>query len=62
MLKMLADLIDADRYFMRKNYIKLSDLEIYKLARELSKISQKTYNDLDWQTKKIIADQFINGR
>lgn len=59
---MLADLIDADRYFMRKNYIKLSDLEIYKLARELSKISQKTYNDLDWQTKKIIADQFINGR
>jgi four helix bundle protein len=45
----------------KKKYILLRDLEVYKLARELSKISWKIYNSLGWQTKKIIGDQFIGA-
>ena len=44
-----------------RKYIKLKDLEVYQLARELSKIGWGMYNDLDWQTKKIIGDQFIES-
>src|SRR3989344_2057580 len=44
-----------------KKYIKLQDLEVYKLARELSKIVWAIYNSLDWQTKKIMGDQFIES-
>lgn len=46
---------------MKKNYIPLKDLEVYQLARELSKIAWKIYRSLDWQTKKIIGDQFIES-
>jgi four helix bundle protein len=46
---------------MEKKYIQLKDLEVYKLARELSKIGWEIYNDLDWQNKKIIEDQFITS-
>lgn len=42
-------------------YIKLGDLEIYKLAIELSDIAWEIYSDMDWQTKKIIGDQFIKA-
>lgn len=45
----------------KKKYILLKDLEVYKLARELSKIGWEIYNNLDWQTKKIIGDQFIEA-
>jgi four helix bundle protein len=46
---------------MEKKYIQLKDLEVYKLARELSKIGWEIYNDLDWQNKKIIGDQFTTS-
>ena len=44
-----------------KKYIQLKDLEVYQLARELSKIGWTIYEDLDWQTKKIMGDQFITA-
>lgn len=42
-------------------YIHLKDLEVYKLARELSFHSWKIYTPMDWHTKKIIGDQFIES-
>ena len=39
----------------------LNDLEVYKLARELSRIGWKIYQNLNWQTKKIMGDQFIEA-
>jgi len=44
-----------------KNYIKLEDLEVYKLARELSKIGWEIYEVFDWQMRKIIGNQFIES-
>jgi len=44
-----------------KKYIKLQDLEVYKLARELSKIGWEIYNELSWPDKKIMGDQFISA-
>ena len=46
---------------MEKKYIHLEDLEIYKLARELSKIGWEIYSELDWQMRKINGDQFIES-
>jgi len=45
----------------KKKYILLKDLEVYQLARELSRIGWEIYNSLDWQTKKINGDQFIES-
>ena len=45
----------------KKNYTLLKDLEVYQLAKELSKIGWIIYQDLDWQTKKIMGDQFITS-
>lgn len=45
----------------KKKFILLKDLEVYKLARELSKIGWEIYQDLSWQDKKIIGDQFIEA-
>lgn len=45
----------------KKKYILLKDLEVYQLARELSKIGWEVYESLDWQTKKIGGDQFIGA-
>lgn len=45
----------------KKSHIKLEDLLIYKLAREISKISWEIYNGLDWREKKVIGDQFIRS-
>ena len=42
-------------------HIPLEKLEIYILARELSKISWQIYSRLPWQMKKIIGDQFIES-
>jgi len=44
---------------MKKKYIPLKDLEVYKLARELSKIAWEIYQDLSWQDKKTMGDQFL---
>ncbi|MBI4363676.1 MAG: four helix bundle protein [Candidatus Doudnabacteria bacterium] len=45
----------------KKKYILLEDLEVYKLARELSKTGWEIYILLDWQTKKVMGDQFISA-
>ncbi len=45
----------------KKKYIQLKNLEVYQLARELSKIGWQFYRSLDWQTKKIMGDQFISA-
>ncbi|MFH1956334.1 MAG: four helix bundle protein, partial [Patescibacteria group bacterium] len=42
-------------------YILLEDLEVYKLAKQLSKIGWDIYKGMDWQTKKVIGDQFITS-
>jgi four helix bundle protein len=46
---------------IKKRYILLKDLEVYQLARELSKIGWEIYNALDWKIKKINGDQFIEA-
>lgn len=46
---------------MESKYIPIKDLEIYRLARELSKLAWEVYSKLDWQTKKVIGDQFIEA-
>jgi hypothetical protein len=33
-------------------YIKLEDLDVYKLARELSEIAWKVCSELEWNDKK----------
>jgi len=45
----------------KKKYIKLQDLEVYQLARELSRIGWEIYSSFDWQIKKIMGDQFIES-
>ena len=42
----------------KKGYIKLEDLEVYKLARGLSRLGWVIYSKMTWQNRKIIGDQF----
>lgn len=42
-------------------FIKLKDLEVYRLARELSKIGWEIYESLSWQDKKVMGDQYITS-
>lgn len=42
-------------------YVKLGDLFVYQLALQLSEERWKIYEKLDWQTKKVIGDQFITA-
>lgn len=42
-------------------YIEIKNLEVYRLARELSKLAWEIYEKLDWQTKKIMGYQFIES-
>lgn len=44
-----------------KNYIKLEDLEVYQLAKQLSKVGWEIYEPLHWQIKKITGNQFIES-
>jgi len=46
---------------IKKKYIQLDDLEVYQLARELSSIGWHVYCDMDWQTKKVVGEQFIRS-
>ena len=41
--------------------MKLEDLEIYILAREISNNSWEVYKNFDWQIKKVCGDQFIEA-
>lgn len=45
----------------RSTFIPLYQLEVYQLSRELSKIGWEIYNNLEWQDKKIMGDQFIEA-
>lgn len=44
-----------------KEYLSLDKLEVYKLSRKLSQIAWKVYQDLDWQDKRIMGNQFIEA-
>ena len=44
-----------------KRYIVLNDLEVYQLARELSRQAWVIYEKFDWNTKKVIGNQFIES-
>lgn len=46
---------------MGKKYIPLEKLEVYRLARSLSKIAWQIYSLLNWESKKIIGNQFIEA-
>jgi four helix bundle protein len=46
---------------MEKKFIPLKNLKVYKLARELSKIAWEIYQDLDWQDRKTMGDQFLTA-
>ncbi|OGF19991.1 four helix bundle protein [Candidatus Falkowbacteria bacterium RIFCSPLOWO2_02_FULL_45_15] len=43
------------------DYIKLGDLDLYRMAVELSREAWPTYEGLNWQDKKIMGDQFIES-
>jgi four helix bundle protein len=45
----------------KKNHIQVQNLDIYKSARELSRIGWEIYESMDWQTKKVMGDQFITA-
>jgi four helix bundle protein len=45
----------------KKKYIKLNELEVYQLARELSTLAWTIYERLTWQDKKTMGDQFISS-
>jgi four helix bundle protein len=45
----------------KKEYIPLKDLEVYQLARELSKLAWAVYEQMNWHDKKIMGDQFISS-
>jgi four helix bundle protein len=44
-----------------KTYITLNNLEVYSLARELSRCAWEIYDKLDWQMKKVNGDQFLES-
>ena len=46
---------------MAGDYVKLGDLEIYKLCVQLSREAWQIYHKLNWQDKKIMGDQFIES-
>ncbi len=42
-------------------FISLKNLEVYQLARELSKVAWEIYQNLNWQDRKTIGDQFLTS-
>ena len=44
-----------------KEHILLKDLEVYKMARELSKNAWEIYESMNWRDRKIMGDQFIES-
>ncbi len=45
----------------KNSYIKFQDLDVYKLARGISKIAWEAYVTLDMQTKIIIGSQMVRS-
>ena len=46
---------------MKKNYLKLEDLEVYQISRELSKMSWEIFKRLDSEQRYIFGKQFITA-
>ncbi len=46
---------------IKSHYIKLEGLEVYQLAVKIGELAWEIYHPMDWQTKKIIGDQFITS-
>ena len=44
-----------------KVFVEAKNLEVYKLAKDLSVLGWEIYEKMDWQTKKINGDQFIES-
>ncbi|MCL5090557.1 MAG: four helix bundle protein [Patescibacteria group bacterium] len=44
-----------------KRYIELKDLEIYKLAFEISKLAWEVYKNLSYEQKIVVGEQFIRA-
>lgn len=42
-------------------HIQLQNLEIYQLAREISRVAWTVYERLHWQDRKIMGDQFLTA-
>lgn len=42
-------------------YISLHDLEVYQLAREISRFAWKIYERLSWEDKKVMGFQFVES-
>lgn len=59
------EIVETNRYKEeigeKKKYIPLEELEVYRLALQLSDIAWKTYETLTWQDKKIMGDQFVSS-
>jgi len=45
----------------KSQYIKLQDLEVYQLARELSRSAWKIFEKLSWEDKKVMGFQFVES-
>lgn len=45
----------------KKGYIKLEDLEVYQLSRELSRKAWDIYSSLKWEHKQTMGNQFIES-
>lgn len=39
--------------------MQLKDLDYYQLVRDVARYNWNIYKDFDWQTKKVIGDQWI---
>lgn len=44
-----------------KKYIRLKDLDVYRLAKKLSDIAWEVYESLKWNDRKTMGDQFIES-
>ena len=42
-----------------KKFIPLKELEVYQLSRTLSRLAWVIYDQLDWEDKKIMGNQFL---
>ncbi|GMQ24530.1 hypothetical protein Aoki45_12120 [Algoriphagus sp. oki45] len=45
----------------KRNFIPLSDLEVYRLARKLSAIAWEIYQRLTYQQRKVWGDQMLEA-
>lgn len=42
-------------------FIPLHDLEVYQLARDLSRLAWKVFEQLGWEDKKVMGFQFVES-